>query len=313
MKQNDYLCEGKYLCGERNRRLTSTEDGLREAMESGAILEGRSFLCDEAHDLHVAVGAFRGIMPRSECCYSEDGTVKDIAIISRVGKPVCFRVTAIEHDASGNPVPVLSRKEAQRACLYDYVRLLCPGDVIDARITHLDPFGAFCDIGCGIVSLLPIDCMSVSRINHPRERFAVGQQIRAVVRHAADDKGRLTLSHRELLGTWEENARLFVPGQTAAGIVRSVEPYGIFVELTPNLAGLAECKSDVYPGQNAAVYIKNIIPQKMKIKLVIIDVCEGDGFSGDYRYGAETHLDRWVYSPASCEKRVETDFTAESE
>ena len=313
MKQNDYLCEGKYLHSERNRRLTASEEGLREAMETETIIEGRSFLCDEAHDLHVTVGAFRGIMPREECCYTESGEVKDIAIISRVGKPVCFCVTAINHDAFGNPVPILSRREAQRSCLSGYVNQLRSGDVIDAKITHLDPFGAFCDIGCGLVSLLPIDCMSVSRINHPRERFAVGQQIRAVVSHAADEQGRLTLSHRELLGTWEENARMFVPGQTSAGIVRSVEPYGIFIELTPNLAGLAECKPDVRPGQNAAVYIKNIIPQKMKIKLVIIDVCEGDGFSGEYRYGNEAHIDRWVYSPACCEKRIETDFTSESE
>ncbi len=313
MKQNEYLCEGKYIRTEQNRRLTGSEEGLREAMESGAIIEGRSFLCDEAHDLHVSLGAFKGILPREECAYTENGEIKDIAVISRVGKPVCCCVTAIEHDAFGNPVPILSRKEAQRECLFGFVRRLCPGDVIDAKITHLDPFGAFCDIGCGLVSLLPIDCMSVSRINHPRERFTVGQHIRAVVRHAADEQGRLTLSHRELLGTWEENARLFVPGQTAAGIVRSVEPYGIFVELAPNLAGLAECKPDVHPGQNAAVYIKNVIPQKMKIKLVIIDVCEGDGFSGDYRYGNEAHIDRWVYSPASCDKRVETDFSAESE
>ena len=32
---------------------------------------------------------------------------------------------------------------------------------------------------------------------------------------------------------------------TVAGIVRSVEPYGVFVELTPNLAGLAELRGNV--------------------------------------------------------------------
>ena len=42
--------------------------------------------------------------------------------------------------------------------------------------------------------------------------------------------------------TWnmEENAALFKTGETVAGIVRSIESYGIFIELTPNLAGLAE-------------------------------------------------------------------------
>lgn len=53
--------------------------------------------------------------------------------------------------------------------------------------------------------------------------------------------------------------------------MRSVEHYGVFVELAPNLAGLAEPKDGVKVGQQASVYIKNLIPEKMKIKLIIID------------------------------------------
>ena len=93
--------------------------------------------------------------------------------------------------------------------------------------------------------------------------------IRAVVKSI--ENGRITLSHKELLGTWEENVALFSAGETVAGIVRSVEPYGIFVELSPNLAGLAESREDVIPGQQASVYIKSILPARMKVKLVIID------------------------------------------
>lgn len=44
--------------------------------------------------------------------------------------------------------------------------------------------------------------------------------------------------------------------------IRSIEGYGIFIELTPNLAGLAEYRENTYPGQQATVYIKNIIPEK---------------------------------------------------
>lgn len=308
MRQHTYYCEGGFLRTEENRYYTASLEGLRAAMQDGAILEGRSYLCDEERNLHISVGAFRGVMPREECVYVRDTDIKDIAIISRVGKPVCFKITDLETDAEGNPVPILSRREAQRECMHSYAERLCAGDVIDAKVTHLDPFGAFCDIGCGLISLMPIDCMSVSRINHPRERFTVGQRIRAVIKHPTDEFGRITLSHRELLGTWEENAARFSPGQTAAGIVRSVESYGIFVELTPNLAGLAECKADVRPGQHAAVYIKNIIPQKMKVKLAIIDVCEGDGLMNDYVYPETDRIDYWQYSPDRCDKLIETVF-----
>ena len=118
------------------------------------------------------------------------------------------------------------------------------------------------------------------------------------------------MSLRELLGTWEENAAEFSPLCTVPGIVRSIEPYGIFVELTPNLAGLAEYREGVLPGQRAAVYIKNIIPEKMKVKLVLVDAYSSSAPS-DYRFDyfeTRTHIDRFVYSPNVCDKKIETDF-----
>ena len=97
--------------------------------------------------------------------------------------------------------------------------------------------------------------------------------------------------------------------QTVSGIIRSVEPYGIFVELAPNLAGLAEYREDVKPGQTAAVYIKSIIPEKMKVKLIIVDSFDADypKKTPDY-YIKEGHLDYFRYSPYNCEKIIETFF-----
>ena len=76
---------------------------------------------------------------------------------------------------------------------------------------------------------------------------------------------RISLSHKELLGTWEENAAFFNAGDTVEGIVRGIEPYGVFVELTPNLSGLSEPRDGLREGERVCVYIKSIIPEKMKI------------------------------------------------
>ena len=96
------------------------------------------------------------------------------------------------------------------------------------------------------------------------------------------------------------------------GIIRSVESYGVFVELTPNLAGLAEYRDDVFPGQTAAVYIKSIIPEKMKIKLIIIDAQEVSDEPASPRYFIttenESHIDHWIYSPSTSKKVIETIF-----
>lgn len=308
MKQ-EYSYEGKLLKTDKNRYFTQNPETLTAAMDSGVILEGISYLCDHDRHLHIKIGDMEGIIPRSECVYTANGLPqKDIAIISRVGKPICFKVKSIEYDENGKTTAYCSRREAQRDCMREKISELCTGDVIEAKITRLDPFGAFCDIGCGIISLLPIDCMSVSRISHPRDRFRNGQVIKAVVKHKADEYGRITLTHRELLGTWEENAAKFTSGQTAAGIVRSIEEYGVFVELAPNLAGLAEVRPDVQVGQSAAVFIKNIIPDRMKVKLAIIDCSDRESTLPDYDYPDIEHIDRWKYSPDSCEKLIESVF-----
>lgn len=309
MKQ-EYSYEGKRLKTEKNRYYTQSVEAIEAAMDAGIILEGVSYLCDHDRHLHMKIGDFEGIIPRSECVYTAKGLPeKDIAIISRVGKPICFKIIGIERNELGEPRIICSRRDAQRDCMREKISRLNTGDVIEARITRLDPFGAFCDIGCGIISLLPIDCMSVSRISHPRDRFRNGQVIKAVVKNTADEFGRLTLTHRELLGTWEENASRFTSGQTAAGIVRSIEDYGVFVELAPNLAGLAEIRPDVQVGQSAAVFIKNIIPDRMKVKLAIIDCTDRENAIPDYEYPDIDHIDRWKYSPEGCEKLIESVFT----
>ena len=174
-------------------------------------------------------------------------------------------------------------------------------------MTHLEPFGAFCDIGCGVVALMPIDTISVSRIEHPDERFSVGMDIRAVIKSRVGT--RITLSHKELLGTWEENAAAFSVGETVPGVIRSIENYGAFVELTPNLAGLAELRDHLRVGTEASVYIKSIIPQRMKIKLILIDCFDtAPSLTPPRYYLSEGHIDRFVYSPTDCDKTIVTDF-----
>ena len=273
--------EGGLLYTEENQSALSSPGGLEKARLEGTVLEARARLCDRDMTLRFDLGeGLVGLMPREETQVTEDGApVRDVAVITRVGKPCAFVVTSFRPGEPG--VAMLSRRLAQERCLAEYLDGLEVGDVLPARVTHFEPFGAFCDVGCGIPSLLSIDCMSVSRISHPSDRFRLGESILCAVR-ARDEvrlgrRGRISLTHKELLGTWRENAALFSPGQTVLGVVRSIESYGIFVELAPNLAGLAESRPGVKVGDACSVYIKSILPEKRKVKLVLIDAFRGDG------------------------------------
>lgn len=303
-----YLPEGFLINTAENKMLTSSYEGFCKAFSEQIPLEARALYCDKEHNLHIDLGFIHGIIPREECALGiKEGETRDIAIIARVNKPVRFLITDILRE-DNKKTAILNRRAVQESFNENYLPSFESGDIIIGRVTHLEAFGAFCDIGCGINALLPIDNISVSRIPHPNVRFNVGDDIKVIIK-SFDDKGRVTLSHKELLGTWEENAEHFSVGETVSGIVRSVESYGIFIELAPNLAGLAEYTPDVYEGQQASVYIKSIIPEKMKFKLIIVD-----SFDADYPvkkpkyYYNETQIKHFRYSPAISEKIIETLF-----
>lgn len=269
----DYLPEGRLLHRKENQYALENIDTLAEAMRRHTVLEAMAERCDSQKNLHLRLGQWTGVIPRDETALGlREGKVREIAVLSRVGKPVAFRVLGLEAN-DGKLTPLLSRRAAQSSAL-EAIRKLPTGTVLDATVTHLESFGAFVDIGCGLTSMIPIDRISVSRIPHPRCRFRPGQQIRAVLLGTDPETGHVLLSHRELLGTWAENAAHFAPGETVTGIVRGIQDYGIFVELAPNLTGLAECCPGIEENQRVSVFIKSIQPDRRKIKLLIIDALE---------------------------------------
>lgn len=295
--------EGRLLHTPENQAACASLETLRQAMATETILEGIALSCDAKHDLTVTLGPYTGRIPREEAALGiAEGETRDIAILSRVGKPVCFTVTHLD-EQEGQPVLLLSRRRAQQLALDCMLAEWKPGQIIPAVVTHLEPFGAFVDIGCGVVSLIGIENISVARIPHPQARFAVGDSILAVVQDLDSFRRRIYLTHKELLGTWQENAALFHTGMTVAGTVRGIKEYGAFVELTPNLSGLAEHTPLLQEGTRVSVYIKAILPERMKIKLLVIDTLPPASGLEPLRYFlTQGRIEKWKYAPPGCSK-----------
>ena len=148
---------------------------------------------------------------------------------------------------------------------------LTEGAIVDGIVKNIRPYGTFVEIGEGTVCLLHIEDSSVVRIKSPYDRFNIGQKIKVMIKSIDEEQNRIALTYKELLGTWEENVEGFEQGMVVKGIAREAEKHknGIFIELKPNLVGLAEYKENIQYGQEVSVFIKKIIPEKKKIKLII--------------------------------------------
>lgn len=280
---------------------------LRKAFEDGDILEASVVKCDKDLNLEVQLTPnIFGTIPADEFEFSAEGKpVKSIAVLSKVGKTVKFKITTMDK-IDGDYKITLSRKAAQQECFEEYISKLEPGQIIDARVTYVEYYGAFCDIGCGFTALLPIESICVSRIVNPSKELRGMRNIKAIVKSV--ENNRVTLSHKELLGTWEEEIAKFNVGDTVPGVARVIEDYGVFVELTPNLVGLADTYPDIESGDNVSVYIKAIIPEKMKIKLLIISKNDkaNKHIHYDYKIPQSGVITDWKYSPECSVKKFET-------
>ena len=145
------------------------------------------------------------------------------------------------------------------------------GSKVSGFVKNIQPYGAFIHTDNGLEGLLYIEDISVARIKTPFERFKIGQRIDVLIKDVDLEKNKIYFSYKELLGTWEDNVKEFKEKTVVQGIVRETEKNkrGIFIELKPNLVGMAEYKEGMEYGQKVDVYIKKIVKDKKKIKLII--------------------------------------------
>ena len=93
---------------------------LERAINTKQILEARAVMCDSDHNLIVDLGDIRGIIPREEAAIGiREGQVSDIAVLSRAGKQICFRVDDLERQGtkqSQNSAAFLRKKTRLNIC-----------------------------------------------------------------------------------------------------------------------------------------------------------------------------------------------------
>ncbi len=248
------------------------QNNINNYIQTNQTLQGLVKECDDNYNLYIQFeNGLTGIMPRQEVeaiNIGEEGLPRTNLCTGKVHKFVQFKIK----EAKDENNIVISRKKVQEEALEWVKSELKEGVRVTGIVKSIKPYGAFIEIGGGVVGLVYIEDLSIARIKTPYERLKIGQKVEVVVKSIEKTTGKVILSYKEMLGTWEENAEKFMPGARVKGIVRETEKNknGIFIELTPNLVGMAEYQEGLTYGQPVDVYIKKIDNQRKKIKLLIV-------------------------------------------
>ena len=256
-----------------NNEITKVDkNNVKDYIENKKTLQGLVNKCDDNYNLYINFeNGLNGKIPRKEVegiNLDPNGLPKTNLCTGKVHKFVQFKVKDIDER---NEL-ILSRKDVQEEVLNWVKHDLKEGQRVIGIVKNIKRYGAFIEIGGGVVGLAHIEDLSVARIKTPYERLKIGQKVEVVVKSINREEGRVILSYKETLGSWEENVKNFSSGEKVRGIVRETEKNknGIFIELTPNLVGMAEYEEGLKYGQNVDVYIKKIDKDRKKVKLLIL-------------------------------------------
>jgi small subunit ribosomal protein S1 len=215
-------------------------DQLQQAFKSGIPIEGK---VEAVNKWGLGVSLLGGV--RAFCPISQIDTqfVKD----TEGYRDQSFSFKIIEYRNGGRNIVVSRRAllEVDEKKMADEVRAgLTKGAEIEGTVTRLQPFGAFVALGGGVEGLIHVSEMSFQRVKHPSEVLQEGQQVKVAIidlkNLGSKKKERISLSLKALeQDPWDEVAKKFKEGTVAEGKVDALEEFGIFVELAPNVRGMA--------------------------------------------------------------------------
>ena len=255
-----------------NKKIVLNEKTLQEIKDSQQVLDMYIENIDESLNMIGKVGKdIKAIIPRDEASsvVGDDGLVEEKFILNKKGKviPVCIKEILKNEDGFELIMSKRILELKVRRWMYKYLKT---GMKLKGVVVGLKDYAAFVDVGGGVTGILKLHDMSDSMLNNASDMFKVGQRIDVVVKKYDRDTGRIELSYKELLGTFEDNIKKFKEGDIVEGIVRNSIKTGVFVEIAPNVLGIADHVNGIEYGQKVLVSIRRINLERKKVKLIII-------------------------------------------
>lgn len=270
---------GGLVLSRRGVRNAATQRQLEDAFRAGLAVEGKvQKAVKGGYEVRVA-------RERAFCPFSQIDVARTADPAVHEGRLYTFRI--IEYKDGGKNIVVSRRRhleEQQRAAAADLRKSIVPGAVLKGRIVSVRDFGAFVDLGAGIQGLLHVSEMGWTRVAHPNETVAVGDQITVKVLRADDAGEKISLGMKQLIDDpWLSATDNYKAGQIRTGRVVRVAEFGAFVELEPGIEGLAHASAfaptarsgdwakSVQSGMTAAFEIVSIDIEKKRIGLAPVE------------------------------------------
>jgi ribosomal protein S1 len=174
-------------------------------------------------------------MPASQAALHR---IDDLAELT--GQTLVCQVVEISHERQRVVVSRRAVLETEAALAReDGIAQLVEGAVVRGKVTRMESFGAFVDLGHSIEGMVHVSNLSHGRVGHPSERVRIGQEVEVQVLEISEGGRRIGLGIKQLeADPWDAVPEQFSVETVFQGKVRRLTDFGAFVELIPGVEGL---------------------------------------------------------------------------
>lgn len=296
--------EGNIELSFRKAGLERVWQTLREKMESREIIKTKILEANKG-GLMVRINNVVGFLPVSQLAPAhyprvEDGDKNKILSVLRGFVNQEFDVRIITAEQNGEKL-IVSERAVIEGEILQKISKLAIGDIVDGEITGVVDFGAFMKFGDGLEGLVHISELAWQRIENPKDIVKVGDKVKAQV--IAIDNDRISLSLKRLQkDPWEDAVKKYKIGQMVTGKVLKIAPFGAFVELDPEIHGLAHLgELSAEKITDASAVLKE--GEEKEFRIISIE-------PADHRLGLSLKPPK-VETPKTEEKQAETETQPE--
>ena len=184
--------------------------------------------------LQVTVSNLRAFLPASQVELGFAGNLEGY-----VGQKLTVQITEVNAKKRNLVVSRRALLQAERSegegSFWSAVEV---GQDFKGIVKTLKDYGAFVNIG-PVDGFLHIGEISWSRINHPKDILAEGQEIDVIVLKLDPEKKRISLGMKQLAqNPWANATDKYSSGRTVSGKVTRTTDFGAFIELETGLEGM---------------------------------------------------------------------------
>tara|TARA_Y100000310_G_scaffold344335_1_gene456526 strand:+ start:11901 stop:13154 length:1254 start_codon:yes stop_codon:yes gene_type:complete len=217
-------------------------DNLNELKNAGEIVKATIVDANKG-GLMIKVGKVPGFLPVSQLMpehYPRVPGGDKNRILERLKSYIGsdFDVKIIDADDAEEKL-IVSEKAGWEEKQKDVIASYKVSDVVEGKVTAVTDFGVFVEFGKDqLEGLVHISELAWQRIDNPTNFVKVGDKIKAQIINVEGSK--IFLSMKKLKDDpWKNVGEKYKIGQKVKGKVLKANPFGLFVELDPDIHGLA--------------------------------------------------------------------------